>query len=306
MRTARPAPHGAGHERAALHSRNPAPGGVDPLSRTSSKSWTARPSGARQTCGSRMRIAVELDWADRVVRMRQAVEACAYGQAAAALMGGHAMGRSAEEVGAALTELEAWLGGQGRRSGVLAGPRGAGAGTCRARDGMARSCCRSRRCSRRSRTAQMSTEAQAVDGHQRACSKAARSCWARRWCSSRCSASSRLGATLGYIVGGALIGPHLLGPGPAIPSSWPAFPKSASRCCCSSSAWSCSRSRLWRLRRDIFGLGLAQVVLCGLALSLFIHLALGVIAAGGAGDRLAARPCPRPRRCCRCCAPTMN
>lgn len=65
------------------------------------------------TCGSRMRLAVELDWAGRVKRIRQAVEACAYGQATAALMGGHAMGRSAEEVGAALSELEAWLAGEG-------------------------------------------------------------------------------------------------------------------------------------------------------------------------------------------------
>ena len=65
------------------------------------------------TCGSRMRVAVELDWANRIVRFRQAVEACAYGQATAALMGGHAMGRSAEEVGAALAELGAWLAGNG-------------------------------------------------------------------------------------------------------------------------------------------------------------------------------------------------
>jgi NifU-like protein involved in Fe-S cluster formation len=65
------------------------------------------------TCGSRMRVAVELDWANRIVRFRQAVEACAYGQAAAALMGGHAMGRSAEEVDAALAELDAWLAGNG-------------------------------------------------------------------------------------------------------------------------------------------------------------------------------------------------
>lgn len=65
------------------------------------------------TCGSRMRIAVELDWADRVVRLRQAVEACAYGQASAALLGGHAMGRSADEVASALQELEAWLSGKG-------------------------------------------------------------------------------------------------------------------------------------------------------------------------------------------------
>ena len=66
-----------------------------------------------KTCGSRMRMAVELDWAERIVRLRQAVEACAYGQASAALMGGHAMTRSAEEVKAALAELEAWLGGTG-------------------------------------------------------------------------------------------------------------------------------------------------------------------------------------------------
>ena len=65
------------------------------------------------TCGSRMRIAVEVDWAGRVSRIRQAVEACAYGQATAALMGGHAMGRSAEEVAAALAELESWLAGSG-------------------------------------------------------------------------------------------------------------------------------------------------------------------------------------------------
>ncbi len=63
------------------------------------------------TCGSKMRVAVELDWAGRVKRLRQAVEACAYGQASAALMGGHAMGRSAAEVAAGLAELGAWLAG---------------------------------------------------------------------------------------------------------------------------------------------------------------------------------------------------
>ncbi|HEX2802458.1 MAG TPA: cation:proton antiporter, partial [Sphingomicrobium sp.] len=34
--------------------------------------------------------------------------------------------------------------------------------------------------------------------------------------------------------------------------------------------------RLWRLRNDIFGLGLAQVVLCGLAISLLLHVAVGL------------------------------
>src|SRR5262245_38161207 len=66
-----------------------------------------------KTCGSRMRMAVELDWADRIVRIRQSVAACAYGQATAALMGGHAMGRNAEEVGTTLSELQAWLSGNG-------------------------------------------------------------------------------------------------------------------------------------------------------------------------------------------------
>ena len=65
------------------------------------------------TCGSRMRVAVELDWAGRVRIFRQAVEACAYGQATAALVGGHAVGRSADEVRDALAELEAWLAGNG-------------------------------------------------------------------------------------------------------------------------------------------------------------------------------------------------
>ena len=69
--------------------------------------------GRSKTCGSKMRIAVELDWAGRVRIFRQAVEACAYGQASAALMGGHVIGRSADEVAAALTELEAWLAGNG-------------------------------------------------------------------------------------------------------------------------------------------------------------------------------------------------
>lgn len=69
--------------------------------------------GRSPTCGSRMRITVELDWADRVMRLRQAVEACAYGQASAALMGGHAMGRSGEEVAQTAAELEAWLAGKG-------------------------------------------------------------------------------------------------------------------------------------------------------------------------------------------------
>ncbi len=85
----------------------------------------------------------------------------------------------------------------------------------------------------------------------------------------------RLGATLGYIVGGAVIGPHVLG----------LFDDSKAMMSITEIGIALllfivglelHPSRLWRLRKDIFGLGLAQVVLCGLALSLFIHVALGV------------------------------
>ena len=66
------------------------------------------------TCGSRMRVAAELDGEGRVVAIRQAVEACAFGQAATALMSQHAAGRSADEVQAALAGIEQWLAGEGQ------------------------------------------------------------------------------------------------------------------------------------------------------------------------------------------------
>ena len=45
-----------------------------------------------RTCGSRVVLAVSLSDEGRVSGLRQAVEACAYGQAAAALMGARAAG----------------------------------------------------------------------------------------------------------------------------------------------------------------------------------------------------------------------
>lgn len=86
-----------------------------------------------------------------------------------------------------------------------------------------------------------------------------------------------LGATLGYIVGGALIGPHLLGL-IADPEQMASISEIGIALLLFIVGLELQPSRLWRLRNDIFGLGLAQVVLCGLALSLFIHLALGVTA----------------------------
>ncbi|MES2903942.1 MAG: monovalent cation:proton antiporter-2 (CPA2) family protein [Pseudomonadota bacterium] len=81
----------------------------------------------------------------------------------------------------------------------------------------------------------------------------------------------QLGATLGYIVGGAVIGPYALG--------WVQDPERLSGLTEIGIALllfivglELDPGRLWRLRKNIFGLGLAQVVLTGLALSGFIYL----------------------------------
>ena len=61
------------------------------------------------TCGSRIAMAVELD-ADRRVRMiSQRVHACAFGQASAALVQQHAIGRAHDEVSDALVMISRWL-----------------------------------------------------------------------------------------------------------------------------------------------------------------------------------------------------
>ncbi|QNM82674.1 cation:proton antiporter [Sphingomonas sabuli] len=85
----------------------------------------------------------------------------------------------------------------------------------------------------------------------------------------------KLGATLGYIVAGAIIGPHMLG---LIedPENTLGITEIGIAMLLFIVGLELRPSRLWRLRKDIFGLGLAQVVLCGLALSMFIHFALGV------------------------------
>ena len=85
----------------------------------------------------------------------------------------------------------------------------------------------------------------------------------------------RLGATLGYIVAGALIGPHILG---LIkdPQQLTSVTDIGIALLLFIVGLELQPSRLWRLRKDIFGLGLAQVVLCGLAITLLLHLALGI------------------------------
>ena len=85
----------------------------------------------------------------------------------------------------------------------------------------------------------------------------------------------KLGATLGYIVGGAVIGPQLLGlVGDG--ENLAGISELGIALLLFIVGLELQPSRLWRLRKDIFGLGLAQVVLCGIALSLFIHFSLAV------------------------------
>ena len=63
------------------------------------------------TCGSTVKTAVSLGPDGRVEALSQQVHACAFGQASAALVGIHAVGRDRDEVEQALAALAAWLEG---------------------------------------------------------------------------------------------------------------------------------------------------------------------------------------------------
>lgn len=64
------------------------------------------------TCGSIVACAVALDGEGRVEALSQTVEACAFGQASAAVVAQQATGRSRDEIAATLGQLEAWLAGE--------------------------------------------------------------------------------------------------------------------------------------------------------------------------------------------------
>ena len=64
-------------------------------------------------CGSRVTVDVRLGPDGRVAELGLLVRACALGQASAALLGEHAIGRSADELATARDTLTAWLAGQG-------------------------------------------------------------------------------------------------------------------------------------------------------------------------------------------------
>ena len=83
-----------------------------------------------------------------------------------------------------------------------------------------------------------------------------------------------LGAVLGYLVAGALVGPQglgLVGGG----ESKLAIAEIGIVLLLFLVGLELNPTRLWRLKRDIFGLGLVQVVLCGLALTAIIFATTG-------------------------------
>jgi len=73
-----------------------------------------RASAARRSpvCGSAVTVDVVADGEGRVAALGQEVRACALGQASAALMGAHALGRTPAELAAARDALAAFLAGE--------------------------------------------------------------------------------------------------------------------------------------------------------------------------------------------------
>lgn len=76
----------------------------------------ARPQASAEktspVCGSRVAVDVIVDEAGRLVELGQEVRACALGQASAALMGAHALGRGPEDLARARDDLAAYLAGR--------------------------------------------------------------------------------------------------------------------------------------------------------------------------------------------------
>jgi NifU-like protein involved in Fe-S cluster formation len=61
------------------------------------------------TCGSRVRLTVQLDEERRIERLSMHVHACAFGQASAALVERHSPGRTHDDVSIAMLEISRWL-----------------------------------------------------------------------------------------------------------------------------------------------------------------------------------------------------
>lgn len=83
-----------------------------------------------------------------------------------------------------------------------------------------------------------------------------------------------LGATLGYLVAGAVVGPHVLGLVSGAQDKLHAAELGITLLLFVVGL-ELNPSRLWKMKRDILGLGTLQVVVCGLALSGLIALIAG-------------------------------
>ncbi|HET6942735.1 MAG TPA: iron-sulfur cluster assembly scaffold protein [Sphingomicrobium sp.] len=94
----------------------PGPGRLDRVDGTSEQ--------RSPTCGSTIRLVVQLDPEGRAEAVSQEVRACAFGQASASLLAAGVAGRSRDDVSKAVEELGDWLSGArddpGRWPGLLA------------------------------------------------------------------------------------------------------------------------------------------------------------------------------------------
>ncbi|WP_126172810.1 iron-sulfur cluster assembly scaffold protein [Altericroceibacterium xinjiangense] len=66
-----------------------------------------------QSCGSTLAMAIQTDTAGLIASFGMKVQACAIGQASAAIFARHALGKNAQETGEALHAIERWLAGEG-------------------------------------------------------------------------------------------------------------------------------------------------------------------------------------------------
>lgn len=72
----------------------------------------ARAERRSPTCGSRITIDIDMDGDGRIARIGMLVRSCALGQASAAILAEHAVGRRAADIAAARDALAAWLAGE--------------------------------------------------------------------------------------------------------------------------------------------------------------------------------------------------
>ena len=219
-------------------------------------------------CGSRVTVDVNLDEAGRVAEVGMLVRACALGQASAALLSAHVIGRSVTELAAARDELTAWL-AAGQEPPRLARPRHLHPGAVLYRPppvdpaGVRGGGAGGRGCRDRSQKLMHAEVSLIRDGAILFGFGLAFVLIFRRL---------GLGATLGYLVAGAVVGPHVLGlVGDA--ESKLGIAEIGITLLLFIVGLELNPARLWRMKHEIFGLGLLQVAVCGLAITGIVVLA---------------------------------